>query len=403
MRRETWTLDRYDDRIFHRLLVDTDAAGRSTVGVGQFKALQQLRGDLELDKTQAGKVKISGIGACVFTSIGAVVLNTPIGQISFHLIPCNIPFLLRLSDMKHFEATPDVVNIRMLKNGKAVAQVFEKYGHLWMTLGHFETLFELRIIHRRWGHPSATRMWKVLQRAGHDAEFKTSHHLTKFFRECQLNANRPLRFKFTLRKDNEFNHTIYVGVVYLEDGPCMHVIDAATAFTAAEWLAGVDKEGAEEAWNAIRRCWIDVYIGPPEHIVHDAGKNFASSRFRRNAFKSKIEVTTRNCSRAPSCGNCSSSNHTEDLCMAATKCRNCRGPRCSNSRQFLARQTRSGASTKEQLKTYPAEESAPTAEIINIDALNSQLSEVDDNANHSQAVTNLPTSPMLFPNLGTVL
>ncbi|KAI0991605.1 hypothetical protein K3495_g16582, partial [Podosphaera aphanis] len=194
----------------------------------------------------------------------------------------------------------------MLKHGKAVAHLFEKYGHLWLTLGYFETLFvyennkapmcllteqELRTIHRRWGHPSATRMWKILQRAGRDVEFQTIDRLTKFCRDCQLNANKPLRFKFALRKDNEFNHTIYVDVVYLEDGPCMHVIDAATAFTAAEWLTGIDKEGAEEAWNAIRRCWIDIYIGPPEHIVHDAGKNFASSGFRRNAFEYKIEVT----------------------------------------------------------------------------------------------------------------
>ncbi|KAI0992942.1 hypothetical protein K3495_g15242, partial [Podosphaera aphanis] len=216
------SLNRYDDRIFHGLLIDTGAAGRSTVGIGQFRALQRLRKNLKLDKTQAGKVNISGIGAGVFASIGAVVLDTPIGQISFHLVPCNIPFLLGLSDMKNFGATPDVVNNKMLKHGKTVAQLFEKYGHLWMTLGYFETLFlyesdeppmcllteqELRTIHRRWGHPSATRMWKILSRAGHETELHTIDRLTKFCRECQLNSNRPLRFKFALRKDNEFNHT----------------------------------------------------------------------------------------------------------------------------------------------------------------------------------------------------
>ncbi|CAD6499506.1 BgTH12-03618 [Blumeria graminis f. sp. triticale] len=135
------TTDRYNDCVFHGLLVDTGAAGRSTVGLGQFRALQQLCGDLKLDRTQAGKVNISGIGAGIFSSIGAVVLNTPIGQISFHLISCNIPFLLELSNMKRFGATPDVVNNKMLKHGKTVAHLFEKYGHLWMTLGYFENLF----------------------------------------------------------------------------------------------------------------------------------------------------------------------------------------------------------------------------------------------------------------------
>jgi hypothetical protein len=36
-------------------------------------------------------------------------------------------------------------------------------------------------------------------------------------------------------------------------------------------------------WEAIRACWINIYIGPPETIVHDAGKNFASTEFRQYA------------------------------------------------------------------------------------------------------------------------
>ncbi|KHJ32385.1 hypothetical protein EV44_g4230 [Erysiphe necator] len=38
--------------------------------------------------------------------------------------------------------------------------------------------------------------------------------------------------------------------------------------------------------------------------------------------------------------------------MAATKCRSCGGPHRADSRRCLARPTRSGAPTKEQLKTY---------------------------------------------------
>ncbi|KHJ32412.1 putative eka-like protein [Erysiphe necator] len=61
---------------------------------------------------------------------------------------------------------------------------------------------------------------------------------------------------------------------------------------------------------------------------------------------------SKNCSRAPSCGNYGSTMHTEDICMAATKCRNCGGPHRSDSRRCLARPTRSGIPTKEQLKSY---------------------------------------------------
>ncbi|PVH81303.1 hypothetical protein DL98DRAFT_416855, partial [Cadophora sp. DSE1049] len=32
-------------------------------------------------------------------------------------------------------------------------------------------------------------------------------------------------------------------------------------------------------------CWIDTYLGPPDTIAHDAGKNFVSNEFRQYAIK----------------------------------------------------------------------------------------------------------------------
>ncbi|KHJ35092.1 putative eka-like protein [Erysiphe necator] len=61
---------------------------------------------------------------------------------------------------------------------------------------------------------------------------------------------------------------------------------------------------------------------------------------------------SRNCSRALSCGNCGSVMHTENDCKALTKCKNCGGPHRSDSHKCLARPTRSGGPTKEQLKTF---------------------------------------------------
>ncbi|KHJ31670.1 putative eka-like protein [Erysiphe necator] len=44
--------------------------------------------------------------------------------------------------------------------------------------------------------------------------------------------------------------------------------------------------------------------------------------------------------------------HTENDCKALTKCKNCGGPHRSDSHKCLARPTRSGGPTKEQLKTF---------------------------------------------------
>ncbi|KHJ31883.1 putative eka-like protein [Erysiphe necator] len=109
---------------------------------------------------------------------------------------------------------------------------------------------------------------------------------------------------------------------------------------------------------------------------------------------------SKNCSRAPSCANCGSTYHTADIGMAATKCRNCGGPHRADSRRCLARPTRSGSPTKEQLKTYRqmgereynavqrakvAEEKAASIERTEIDLTGSQASEVSMTVDNSQA------------------
>ncbi|KHJ35046.1 putative eka-like protein [Erysiphe necator] len=109
--------------------------------------------------------------------------------------------------------------------------------------------------------------------------------------------------------------------------------------------------------EAPNRTWMAYYSKSPR-----AGfRVFDESGIARQFKKQKpFEFCTRcngnhsekNCSRAPSCGNCGSTNHSEELCMATTKCRNCGGPHRSDSRRCLARPTRSGAPTKEQMKTY---------------------------------------------------
>lgn len=86
--------------------------------------------------------------------------------------------------------------------------------------------------------------------------------------------------------------------------------------------------------------------------------------------------------------------------MAATKCRTCEGPHRSDSRRCLARPTRLGVPTKEQMKIFrqvgereyqavlrakAAEESATAAENINIDLTSSQESETEGSTNNIQA------------------
>ena len=67
----------------------------------------------------------------------------------------------------------------------------------------------------------------------------------------------------------------------------MHVIDEATSFQAARWLTNMS---ASQTWDILRLCWIDMYTGPSDIIVHDAGTNFDSSEFRHNASSTTIQL-----------------------------------------------------------------------------------------------------------------
>ncbi|KAI1002682.1 hypothetical protein K3495_g5517 [Podosphaera aphanis] len=271
---------------FHGIMVDTGAASKSTAGYAQFVAFQNRFGITYLDKARAGEVTAHfGIGAT--SSLGLTLISTPIGKIEFHIVIADTPFLLSLADMDR-----QGVFLNNLEN-KLVGRTFSvpiirKFGHpflIWgaatITEGYLSEP-ELRRLHRRFGHPSASRLVKVLERAGHNdiTHRKILGHITKYCEKCQRFGNAPSRFKFTLKDDVDFNHCIYIDIFYIESLPVLHVVNEATKFQAARWLQNMT---SQHVWESLRACWIDVYLGPPDLILHDAGSNFTAREFQQNA------------------------------------------------------------------------------------------------------------------------
>ncbi|KAI0993782.1 hypothetical protein K3495_g14403 [Podosphaera aphanis] len=95
-----------------------------------------------------------------------------------------------------------------------------------------------------------------------------------------MHSPAPRRFKFTLKDDREFNHEIFVDVLYIIERHVLHVIDSATSFQGARFLKSLS---SKDTWETLRMLWIDTYQGPPDIITNDAGTNFASSEFRNEA------------------------------------------------------------------------------------------------------------------------
>jgi hypothetical protein len=279
--------DRYSSKVFHGIIPDSGAAGISTAGKPQVQALLKLDPTIVVNRTTDEEHTIRfGKGTAV--AEGFVLVQTPIGQVKFWIVPTNTPFLLCIQDMDKLGVRLDNLQNIIIQGEKRIP-IVRRWGHPWIILDQMKVLssyqhfteIELRQLHRRFGHPSVHRLTEVLRRAGHEIEnIHTIEKITKFCKHCQLNAKNPGRFRFSIKDDVEFNFVILVDIMFISGEPVLHAIDEATSFGAARFL----KDGlADTVWNTLRTCWIDTYLGPPDQIVHDAGTNFASAEFRANA------------------------------------------------------------------------------------------------------------------------
>ncbi|KAI0997435.1 hypothetical protein K3495_g10751 [Podosphaera aphanis] len=89
---------RYGSDVFQGIMPDTGAAGISTAGENQVKALQKKLPSIELDTSTAGRYSVRFGDNPDTQSLGTVDVKTPFGMICFAVMPSNTPFLLCLSD-----------------------------------------------------------------------------------------------------------------------------------------------------------------------------------------------------------------------------------------------------------------------------------------------------------------
>jgi hypothetical protein len=75
--------------------------------------------------------------------------------------------------------------------------------------------------------------------------------------------------------------------MYINQRPVLHAVDEATAFQAARFLTNMK---ASTTWDTLCAMWIDMYVGLPDVIATNAGKNFVSKEFVNNAKTIAIEI-----------------------------------------------------------------------------------------------------------------
>lgn len=276
---------------FNGIMIDTGAARGSSAGKAQYQAYCSKTGrQVNINESRAARCHF-GIGSAV--SLGTASITFPIGSfwVSFdaHIVDADTPILMSIDDMDRLGVyLNNLENVLVHSKTGSKVPITRVRGHPFVQWNSFSschlTEIELRRLHRRFGHPSTEKLLNILHRAEiADIGPNTRKILSNIERTCgpcQTYAQRPRRFKFTLRDDKEFNHTIYADIFYIDKKPILHVVDEATYFQSAKWLENME---AETLWKALRGCWIDVYLGPPDFIAHDAGKNFMAAAFQSNS------------------------------------------------------------------------------------------------------------------------
>ncbi len=90
---------RYDDREFKNLLIDHDAANRSSEDIEQYTILKRMI-SIELNENDVSKFKFNIDNNF---SIDLINLNTSIDRIKFHIVFVHISFLLCLADLDRLD------------------------------------------------------------------------------------------------------------------------------------------------------------------------------------------------------------------------------------------------------------------------------------------------------------
>jgi hypothetical protein len=123
------------------------------------------------------------------------MVDTPVGRVEFHVVHADTPFLLCLADMDALQVYYNNLSDTLVTPTGSFS-VIRRFGHPFLCWEESLQLLisdslewnscllsktELRRLHRRFGHPSAERLYRVLERSGHeDIEKQTLNYLTKF-------------------------------------------------------------------------------------------------------------------------------------------------------------------------------------------------------------------------------
>lgn len=124
--------NRYTSTTFYGVMIDSGASKKSTAGYSQYIAYQETQDTpAAMDLSTKGSVSVQfGIGAT--DSIGSIHMPTPLGNVEFHIVDVDTPFLLCLADMDRLGVYYNNVTTALISSCQSYP-VVRRFGHaFWL-------------------------------------------------------------------------------------------------------------------------------------------------------------------------------------------------------------------------------------------------------------------------------
>lgn len=187
----------YSSNKFYRIMIDTGTYKHSTASYGQFMVYIRDIKYMTIDISKADVIYVQ-FGISSISSMGSVLIQTPIRHIKFHIVKADNLFLLCFVDIdylgiyfKNIDKFLVIKSIRIL--------VIRRFDHpflLWKSsLNSFITQFfdhnscyltemELRQLHRRFRYFSTMKLRLLLEWAGYEINKPTFDQFSKYCTFC---------------------------------------------------------------------------------------------------------------------------------------------------------------------------------------------------------------------------
>jgi hypothetical protein len=243
-------IERYTSEMFYDIMIDSRASILLIDDYEQYLTfIKNISIDLNRIKTDTVNVQfeIESI-----SSVESITIDISIELVKFYVIKTNTLFLLNLADMNrlkvYFNNVENILFMIIKNRNLSMIRRFDHEFLLWKNsyfLHSYITQFfelnlryltdvELRHLYKRFDHSFTLKLHDILERFDHDVEKAVLKKLTKFCIFCQKYAKSSERFKFTLKDEVNFNYSVIVDVMYIENSFVLHVIDDATRFQIAK-------------------------------------------------------------------------------------------------------------------------------------------------------------------------